>query len=43
MFVAISDLTGPSAPSIGREVGPELHIGVVLIVEEAKNAAQTEP
>ena len=43
MFVAISDLTGPSAPSIGREVGPEVDIGVVLIVEEAKNAAQTEP
>ena len=31
MFVAISELTGPSAPSIGRDVGPELDLVVVLV------------
>ena len=32
MFVAISELAGPSVPSIGQEVSPELAIAIVFIV-----------
>ena len=42
MFVAISELTGPSAPSIGREVSPELDLVVVHVSWRCRNAAQTE-